>query len=154
MSAATGDPLWAGYHFVVDVVPAGDDELIHLHNLSIAELLFDARNAYVTDAVGISWEGLSDSGRSLILRRLEVDFEREVPLGVALKVGVRAAARSRRTMTFQESVWRVNPPAVIAVARSVHLVVRRDTPGAIELPDDIIERFENYEGRRLTWVDS
>ena len=159
MSAASNDPPWAAYRFVVDVIPRGD-EVIHLHNLSIAELLFDARNSYVTDAVGISWEGLSDSGRSLILRRLEVDFEQQVPVGVALKVGVRATTRSRRTVTFHEEMWRVDPPVTIAVARSVHVVVNTDAPGAVELPEEIVERFEAYEGRALTgtpgreWPDS
>lgn len=150
MSAGAGENLWADFRFVVDVAGSGADGLIHLHNLSIAELLFEARNAYVTEGVGISWERLAESGRSLILRRLEVDFEREVPAGVALKVGVRAATRSRRTMTFHESVWRVDPPATIAVARSLHLVVNTDAYGAVELPRDIVERFEAYEGRPLT----
>lgn len=150
MSAPTGETPWAAYRFVVDVAGSDADGVIHLHNLSIAELLFEARNAYVTEGVGISWESLAESGRSLILRRLEVDFEQEVAAGVALKVGVRAAARSRRTLTFHESVWRVDPPATIAVARSLHLVVNTDAHGAIELPRDILARFEAYEGRPLT----
>lgn len=145
------DPLpWAAYRFVRDVVPSTHDDRFHLHNLAIAELLFDARNAYVTEGVGIAWESLQDSGRGLVMRRIEIDFEHEVAAGAVLKVGVRAAARSRRTMTFQEAVWQVHPPVAVAVARSVHLVVGADAPGAIDLPEDVMERFEAYEGRRLT----
>ncbi|MFM9033236.1 MAG: acyl-CoA thioesterase [Mycobacterium sp.] len=146
---STGDPPWAAYRFVRDVTPSAEQHRVHLHNLAIAELLFDARNAYITEAVGITWESMSAAGRTLVIRRLETDFEAEVPAGIALKVGVRAVARSRRTVTLDEAVWRVDPTATIAVARSVHLVVRLEPPGAIELPDDVVRRFESYEGRPL-----
>lgn len=141
---------WAAYRFVREVVPPAEEHRVHLHNLAIAELLFDTRNAYVTEGAGIDWEGMHNSGRVLVIRRLEIDFEHEVPAGVALKVGVRAVARSRRTMTFEEAVWRVDPPVVVAVARSLHLVVRADAPVALDLPEDVVRCFEAYEGRRLS----
>jgi len=146
---ADGTP-WSGFHFVHDVVPSPrEGHRNHLDNLAVAELLFDARNTYITEAVGLTWEQLSDSGRSLIMCRLEIDFEREVVAGVPLKAGVRAIKRSRRTVTFAEVVWTVDPALPIAVATSVHVVVRVDTPGAIELPDDVVEKFESYEGQPL-----
>ena len=148
MSAPPHSVPWAAYRFVRDVVPSAEEG--HLHNLTIAAVLFDTRNAYVTEEVGIGWETLRASGRGLIMRRLEIDFENEVPAGVALKVGVRAAARSRKAMTFDEAIWQFDPPVAVAVARSVHLVVHVGAPGAIELPEDVVERFEAYEGRRLT----
>jgi len=46
-------------------------------------------------------------------------------------------------------VWQVEPAAPVAIARSVHLVVRFDTPGSIELPDDVVTLFEAYEGHPL-----
>lgn len=141
--------LWSDYRFVRDVIPPEDSPGVHLHNLAINHLLFDARNAYITEGVGITWESLEQSGRTLILRRLEIDFEREVPAGIPLKVGVRAAERSRRTLRFDEAVWRVDPPIAVAVARSVHLIVRDDEPGAIDLPTDLLDRFEAFEGHRL-----
>lgn len=150
MSVSPDLAPWADYRFVQDVLPSKDAHLVHIHNLTIAELLFDARNAYITEGVGIAWESLFDSGRNMVMRWLEIDFRLEVPAGVALKVGVRAAARSRRTMTFQEAVWRVDPPGTVAVARSVHLIVIGDAPEAIELPDEVVGRFEAYEGHRLT----
>ncbi len=150
MSGEADLPPWVAYRFVREVVPSAEEHRVHLHNLAIAELLFDARNAYVTEGAGIDWDGMHDSGRVLVIRRLEIDFEQEVPAGVALKVGVRAVARSRRTMTFEEAVWRVDPPVLVAVARSVHLVVRADAPGALDLPEDVVGCFEAYEGRRLS----
>lgn len=149
----TDELPWAGYRFVRDVLPSDEHHRVHLHNLGLTELLFDARNAYVTEAVGIDWEAMFASGRNLLMRRLEIDFQAEVPAGITLKVGVRATARTRRTMTFDEAVWRVDPPVTIAVARSVHLVVRLEAPGAIGLPDDVTERFEAYEGRLLRTRD-
>ena len=47
MSAGAGENLWADFRFVVDVAGSGADGLIHLHNLSIAELLFEARHVVV-----------------------------------------------------------------------------------------------------------
>lgn len=140
---------WAGFRFVQDVTPPSEGHRFHLNNLTIAELLFHGRNAYITQGVGMAWEGLFESGRNMIMRRLEIDYEREAPAGVPIKVGVRAARRSRRTMTFEEAVWLVEPAVPIAVARSVHLVVRFDTPGSIELPDDVVGLFEAYEGHPL-----
>lgn len=151
MNRTPHEPPWAEWRFVQDVVPTDENRWIHLHNLAIAELLFDARNLYVAERVGISWDGLREAGRTLVLRRLEIDFEQEVPSGTALKVGVRAVTRTRRTVTFDEAVWRVDPPTAVALARSVHLVVRRDRPGAIDLPEDIAGRFEHFEGRPLRW---
>ncbi len=142
---------WDGYRFVRDVVPSDPHHYVHLHNLAITELLFEARNAYITEGVGIGWESMSASGRTMVMRRLEVDFDNEVADGVALKIGVRAGSRSRRTVTLDEAVWRVAPPATIARARSVLLVVRRQTPGAIDLPDDVLQKFEAYEGRAMKW---
>jgi acyl-CoA thioesterase FadM len=138
---------WAGFRFVTE--PAPPAEGFHLNNLTIAELLFYARNAYITEAVGMVWQDLFDTGRNMIMRRLEIDYEREAPPGVPLRVGIRAATRSRRTLTFDEAVWQVEPALTIAAARSVHLVVRFDTPGSIELPDDVLRRYEAYEGRVL-----
>lgn len=144
----TGAP-WEGFRFVRDVVVPSEGHRIHLHNLAIAELLFDARNTYITECAGIAWQSMFDSGRNLVMRRLEIDYESEVDAGVPLRVGIRAIARSRRTVSLQEAVWRADPPMPVAVGRSVHLVVRFDAPGAIELPEDVLERFETYEGRRL-----
>jgi acyl-CoA thioesterase FadM len=144
-----GTEPWAGFRFVTDLAPSTDEHLFHLHNLAIAGILFDARNAYITQAVGMVWQDLFDTGRNMIMRRLEIDYEREAPATVPLKVGVRAATRSRRTLTFDEVLWQVDPAVTIASARSVHLVVRFDTPGSIELPDDVLQRYETYEGRPL-----
>jgi len=150
MTGLSSELPWARYRFVKDVEPLDPSYGIHLHNLAIAELLFDARNAYLTEGIGVTWEGLQRSGHNLVMRRLEIDFEHEVREGIPLKVGVRAATRTRRTITFEEAVWRVDPPVLIAAARSVHLLVLVDTPGAIDLPDDVVARFEAFEGQPLT----
>jgi len=150
VTSSSSELLWARYRFVKDVAPLDPSNGIHLHNLAIAELLFDARNAYLTEGIGVTWEGLLRSGQNLVIRRLEIDFESEVRGGIPLKVGVRAATRTRRTITFQEAVWRVDPPFLIAAARSVHLLVLVDTPGAIDLPDDVVARFEAFEDQPLT----
>lgn len=139
---------WHGFRFIRDVVPSETGNEVHLHNLTIAQLLFDARNAYV-EAAGILWASLFATDRNMVMRRLEIDFESESPAGIPLKVGVRATTRSRRTLIFEEALWRIEPPHAIAVARSVHVVIRLSAPGAISLPDDLVEKFENYEGRPL-----
>lgn len=140
---------WSGVRFVHDVTPATEDHPFHLNNLGVAELLFDARNAYITQAVGLSWQHFFDSGHVFALRRLEIDYERQVSAGCALKVGVRAVLRSRRTLTLEEMAWEAESALRFAVARSVHLVVRTGDGVAVELPDDVLSRFEAYEGRRL-----
>ena len=150
MTSSSSELPWARYRFVNDVAPLDPSHGIHLHNLAIAELLFDARNAYLTDGIGVTWEDLQRSGHNLVIRRLEIDFEREVRGGIPLKVGVRAVTRTRRTITFEEAVWRADPPVSIAAARSVHLLVLVDTPGAIDLPDDVVARFEAFEDQPLT----
>ena len=150
MTGSSSELPWARYRFVKDVAPLDSSHGIHLHNLAIAELLFDARNAYLTEGIGVTWEGLLRSGQNLVIRRLEIDFEREVRGGIPLKVGVRAVTRTRRTITFEEAVWRVDPPVAIATARSVHLLVLVDAPGAIDLPDDVVARFEAFEDQPLT----
>jgi acyl-CoA thioesterase FadM len=140
---------WSRFRFVTEPELSSEAHGFHLNNLTIAELLFYARNSYITEAVGMVWQDLFDSQRNMIMRRLEIDYEREASATVPLKVGIRAAKRSRRTLTFEEGVWQVDPASTIALARSVHVVVRFDAPGAIELPDDVVGRYEAYEGRPL-----
>jgi acyl-CoA thioesterase FadM len=144
-----GAPPWAGFRYVMEPAPSIDGRPFHLNNLTIAELLFNARNSYITQAVGMVWQDLFDTGRNMIMRRLEIDYEREAAATASLKVGIRAAKRSRRTLTFEEIVCQVDPPSTIAVGRSVHVVVRFDAPGAIELPEDVVRRYEAYEQRPL-----
>jgi acyl-CoA thioesterase FadM len=151
MTGSASELPWASYRFVKDVAPLDPLQGIHLHNFAIAELLFDARNAYLTEGIGVTWESLLRSGQNLVIRRLEIDFESEVRGGIPLKVGVRAVARTRRTLTFAEAVWRVDPPLAIAIARSVHLLVLVDTPGAIDLPVEIVARFEAFEDQALNF---
>jgi acyl-CoA thioesterase FadM len=146
------EPPWAAYRFSQAVVPSVELHPFHVHNLGVTEMLFAARNSYVADAVGVGWRDLSRSGRNMVMRRLEIDFESEVSAGIALKVGVRAATRSRRTLTFEEAVWRTDTGDAVAVARSVHLLVLLDAPGAIDLPDDVVEGFESFEGRPLPFA--
>lgn len=140
---------WEGFRFIHEVTPDADDHPFHLNNLGVAELLFDARNAYVTDGVGLSWQELFDSGRVFAMRRLEINYERQVAAGRRLKIGIKAVLRSRRTLTFDEAAWESESGARFAVARSVHLVVRADSGDAVELPDDILDRFASFEGRRI-----
>ena len=45
MTGLSSELPWARYRFVKDVAPLDPSHGIHLHNLAIAELLFDARNA-------------------------------------------------------------------------------------------------------------
>jgi acyl-CoA thioesterase FadM len=85
----------------------------------------------------------------MIMRRLTIDYEGEVAAGVPLRLGVRARARSRRTLTLDEAVWQQDPPRTIALGTSVHVAVRFDTPGALPLPDDVVARFEAFEGGTL-----
>jgi len=144
---AADDEPWSGFRFVRDVVPSGNR--IHVNNLSIAELLFTARNAYIAEGVGLVWQRLFDTDRNLVMRRLVIDYEREIHDGVPVKVGVQAAGRSRRTLTLDEVVWDAESGLPVVLAQSVHLVVRLDAPGAIELPEDVVRKFEAYEGRPL-----
>lgn len=152
MQITGAEPPWAAYRFSQDVVPSVELHPFHVHNLAVTEMLYAARNSYVTEAVGVGWQDLFRSGRNMVMRRLEIDFENEVSAGISLKVGVRAATRSRRTLTFEEAIWRTDTRAAVAVARSVHLLVLLDTPGAIDLPDDVVEKFEAFEGRPLPFA--
>jgi hypothetical protein len=45
----------------------------------------------------------------------------------------------------------VDPPLAVAIARSVHLLVLVDTPGAIDLPVEIVARFEAFEDQPLNF---
>lgn len=150
MNGTASELRWARYCFVTDFAPLDPSHGNDLHNLAIAELLFDARNAYLTGGIGVTWDGFLRSGQNLVIRRLEIDFEHEVRGRIPLKVGVRAVTQTRRTITFEEAVWRMDPPVAIATARSVHLLVLVDAPGAIDLPDDVVARFEAFEDQPLT----
>ena len=133
------------FRFVLDVdlseeKPAG----FHVHNLAIAEILFNGRNQYLA-TVGVDWPRMIASGKNLVIRQLTIDYESEGPEGVALRCGVRTATRSNRSVTLDEWVWVADAGTVIARARSVHVSVQLDPPAAIEVPADLWARIERFE---------
>ena len=93
------------FRFSMAVTSKWSASAVHVHNLQIAEIFFQARNRYITDAVGLSWPAIFASGRNLIMRRLAIDFEREASVNDDLVCGVRARWRSRRSLTFEEVVF-------------------------------------------------
>ena len=122
----------------VDVRFRDLDLMGHVNNAVYATYLEEARVDYYDDVLSVAVDELG-----FVLARLEIDYERPIQHGEDVRVGLRTAEISDRSMTTE---YRVEADgALAATAESVQVAVDGDG-GARRVPDDWrreIERFED-----------
>ena len=127
--ASPTDP--AAYdHWITERVRFCDtDAMGHVNNVSLAAHIESGRVAYSFDLLA-RLARLADEERSIILRRLEVDYLRELRFPAQLQVGSRLAAVGRTSFTVETAVFR--DEVCVATSRGVLVVVGPDGPTPIE----------------------
>jgi acyl-CoA thioester hydrolase len=124
-----GEPTDAStyHHWVTERVRFCDtDAMGHVNNVSLVAHIESGRVAYAFDLLA----RIETADRSIILRRLEVDYLQELRYPAELRVGSRLVAVGRTSFTIETGVFRGE--ACIATARSVLVVVGPDGPAPIE----------------------
>jgi hypothetical protein len=89
-----------------------------------------------------------------VVRQITTRFERECHAGDALRCGVRAVSRTRRSYVLEEALWLANSGEVIATSRVVMTGIDRTTGRAAEIPSTMWKVVEELEGRAIEMSES
>lgn len=121
----------------VDVRFRDLDLMGHVNNAVYATYLEEARVDYYDDVLSVAVDELG-----FVLARLEIDYERPIHHGEEVRVGLRTADISDKSMTTE---YRVEAnEALAATAESVQVAVD-ESGNARRVPDDWRREIESFE---------
>lgn len=121
----------------------------HIGNVEIAGLLHQARMGYLLEGVGLARTQLYDDERNMVLREVRITYEREVRGQAPLTATVRTIKRSRRSFTLEEAIWLTDTGELVASTNALLIIVSRSTGKGMEVPADVWDAVEAYEGRAI-----
>jgi acyl-CoA thioesterase FadM len=123
---------------------------IHLSNLGVARVLFEARSTFLSslDIEGGIW----NQPVIPMIRELLIRYESEVMPGVPLACHIAVVSRSRRAFVMQESVTDISDPRLIATCRGVHVAVESARGVSVEMPDPLIDAIAVAQGAPIPTV--
>jgi acyl-CoA thioesterase FadM len=127
---------------------------IHLTNLGVARVLFEARSAFFLslDIDGGIWS----QPVIPMIRELLIRYESQVMPGTALACPIAVVSRSRRAFVMEESVIDISEaasPRLIATCRGVHVAVESARGASVEMPDPLIDAIAVGQGAPVPTVD-
>lgn len=112
-------------HWVTQQIRFSDtDAMGHVNNVALAAHIESGRVA-----LGIELAGRVDDGLTVILRRLEIDYLREVHFPGELRVGARVLSIGTTSFTIGVGVFRDED--CVATSRAVLVVLGPDGPAEI-----------------------
>lgn len=156
MSTADKSTMASGGGFVhhMTAPDEGHGPGIHLTNLGVAQVLFEARSTFLSslDIEGGIW----NQPVIPMIRELLIRYESEVMPGVPLACRIVVESRSRRAFVMQESVTDVSDvaaPRLVATCRGVHVAVESARGASVEMPDPLIEAIAAGQGAPVPYVD-
>jgi acyl-CoA thioesterase FadM len=128
---------------------------VHLSNLGVARVLFEARSAFL---LGLDIEGgIWSQPVTPLIRELLIRYEAEVMPGVPLSCRIAVVSRSRRAFVMQESVTDISDaaaPRLVATCRGVHVAVESARGAPVEIPDPLIDAIVAAQGAPVPHVDA
>jgi acyl-CoA thioesterase FadM len=127
---------------------------VHLTNLGVAQVLFEARGSFFLslDIEGGIW----NQPVFPMIRELLFRYESEVMTGVPLACHIKVASRSRRTFVMQESVTDISDvaaPRLVATCRGVHVAVEPARGASADVPDALIDAIVVSQGAPVPYID-
>jgi acyl-CoA thioesterase FadM len=137
------------FPWVEDVVAPSVGGAGHIDNLQIAQLLYDAWMHYMVEGLGQDQGELFSGVGRPIVREINVRFDAEVFPGEALRCGVRATSRSRRSLALEQVLWRAVDEQTVAAGRTHLVTIDTATGQAVEIPSELWAAVERAEGRSI-----
>lgn len=127
------------YTTEVDVRFRDLDMMGHVNNAVYATYLEEARVAYYDDVLSVTVDELS-----FVLANLEIEYRRPIKHGEEVRIGLRTAGISDRSMTTEYLIEADGDAA--ATAESVQVAVD-ENGDPTEVPDDWRKEIEGYESQ-------
>ncbi|MFA9427982.1 acyl-CoA thioesterase [Natronorubrum sp. A-ect3] len=113
----------------IDVRLRDIDFMGHVNNATYATYLEEARQAYFSDAVGVS---LVDVGT--VLANMEIDYSSPIEADADVTVALRATEIGTSSLPIEYEIRADGEQA--ATARTVQVLVDRETGNSEPIPDD------------------
>ncbi len=138
----------------IEVRFADTDAMGHVNNATYLTYFEIARASFYRDATGSMFGiGPGSPEASLILAEARVTYRHPAFFGETLDVETRVGRIGRSSFTMEHRITAprsdVGDARLIAVATFVLVSYAYDRDAVIPVPDDLVERFEAWEGRRL-----
>jgi len=133
------------FTIIEDVVGPGEPgDHHHLVDYQTEELVSRLWSQYLV----LARKDLTPGAWAPALKRVSYTLDNEAFAGSKLQRGMRAAARSRRTVTFQGGLWHADDGRMVHSAELVTVFVEPGK-GAVEVPEDFWAAVEKMEGRSI-----
>ena len=144
----------AGFTHHMAAPDEGHGAAIHLNNLGVAQVLFEARGAFLS---GLDIEGgIWKQPVTPLIRELLIGYQSEVMPGAPLACRILVVSRSRRAFVMEESVSDLSDgaaPRLVATCRGVHVAVESARGGSVEMPDSLIDAIAVRQGAPVPYAD-
>jgi acyl-CoA thioesterase FadM len=133
------------FTLIEDVVAPGDpSQHYHLVDYQTQELVSTLWSAYLAKVRA----DLPPSPVVPAMRRASYSLDGEAFAGQSLQRGIRAVARSRRSVTFDGAVWHADDGRFVHRAEIVTVFIEPGT-GSVAVPEDFWAAVEALEGRTI-----
>ena len=133
------------FTIIEDVVGPGEPgDHHHLVDYQTEELVSRLWSQYLV----LARKELTAGAWSPALKRVSYTLDNEAFAGSKLQRGMRAASRSRRTVTFAGGLWHADDGRMVHSAELVTVFVEPGK-GAVEVPEDFWAAVEKMEGRSI-----
>lgn len=141
------------YPWIEDLVAPDVGAAGHIDNIQITALMYGAWMHYLMDGVRLPEDVFDKLGRPTV-REITARFDAEIFPGDALQCGVRVLARSRRSFTLAEALWKQSDGSRVATGTTVLVTIDPKTYTPVEIPAVIWDEIERFEGRTIGIVES
>ncbi len=138
----------------IEVRFADTDAMGHVNNATYLTYFEIARASYYRDVTGSMFGiGPTSAEASLILAEARVTYRRPAVFGEVLTVESRVASIGRSSFTMEHRITAGDSDfgrcRLVAVASFVLVSYAYDREAVVPVPDELVERFEAWEGRPL-----
>lgn len=131
------------YRFVYEILVTEDhcDALRHVSNVATATILDEARMAWFRE--------VAHAPGPILVRNLTIDYPGQAFAGETLQCGVRAIARTARSITLDLTVWERESRRVVNHCQCVHVAYDLERGVGIQLWPSMVSSIEAFQERPL-----
>jgi acyl-CoA thioesterase FadM len=121
------------YRWRTDTIVADSGSLGHVDGMQVAQILFESWTRYLGEGLGLAHEVVFDDSCRPILREMSTRFDAEVYPGERLTCGVRAVARTVKSFTLSQALWRSDTHVQVAAGSTVLITIDVQTGRAVPI---------------------
>ncbi|HLG17657.1 MAG TPA: thioesterase family protein [Blastocatellia bacterium] len=98
-------------------------------------------------AMGLTWQGMIDSGVDTVLARSTIEFKSPAKFDDVIEVYTRVASIGNTSIVFEFEIYPEGEDRLISSAQSLYVCVDPRTLEKIRVPDDLRRRIGEFDER-------